>query len=403
MKFYLRARPQAAQRKFPRQKIPRRIVMGLLFASVALSCTQQIAPQSQPQPNEIRIGVIASLTGDATATGQSTVRGSEMAVKEINEIGGLKIGDRRYNVALEIEDDQDEVDVAVTVARKLIYRDNVVAIVGPQLSRNAIPVAKFVESAQIPMISPLSTNPETTKDKRYVFRATFIDSVQGQVMAHFTRNELNAQTAAVLYDIASPYNQGIADVFKRVFESEGGQIVAFETYTTGEKDFRTQLTTIRQQNPEVLFLPNYNRDLMLQLQQARQLDIEATLLGSDSWGTLGVDALKRLNGAFFSNQYSPDTTNIRTQAFMERYQQSYQVEPDTAAAVTYDAFNVLFKAIQNQRKSDSESIRQGLSELGRYDGVTGTIEYQGTGDPLRSVLILQVKNGQPVFYQQVDP
>lgn len=386
-----------------RRRISRRMAIGWLLVGLTIGCTQQLARQNQAQLYNIRIGVVASLTGDASASGQSTVRGAELAVEEMNKMGGLKVGDRRYGVALTIEDDQDEVDVAVNVVRKLIYRDNVVAIVGPQLSRNAIPVAKFVESVQIPMISPLSTNPETTKNKRYVFRASFIDSFQGQVMAQFTLNELQAQTAAVLYDIASPYNQGIADVFKQVFEAEGGQVVAFETYTTGERDFRRQLSKIQQQNPDVLFLPNYSHEVALQVQQAHQLGIQTTLLGSDSWGTLGLDNRKDLEGAFYSNQYSPDTTNISTQAFIERYQQIYQTEPDTAASVTYDSLNLLFKAIQSQRALDSESIRQGLSELGRYDGVTGTIEYQGTGDPMRSVIILQLKNGQPVFYQQVDP
>jgi len=386
-----------------RRRISRRMAIGWLLAGLLISCTQHLTRQNQAQPQEIRIGVVASLTGDASASGQSTVRGSELAIQEINEIGGLKVGDRHYTVSLIVEDDQDEVDVAVNVVRKLIYRDNVVAIVGPQLSRNAIPVAKFVESAQIPMISPLSTNPETTKDKRYVFRTSFIDPFQGQAMARFTLNELQAQTAAVLYDIASPYNQGIAEVFKQAFETEGGQVVAFEAYTTGERDFRRQLSTIQQQNPDVLVLPNYSHEVALQAQQAHQLGLTTTLLGSDSWGTLSAESRKDLEGAFYSSQYSPDTKNASTQAFIERYQQIYQEAPDTAAAVTYDSLNLLFKAIQSQNDLEPDSIRQGLAKLGRYDGVTGTIEYQGTGDPIKSVIILQLKNGQPVFYQQVDP
>lgn len=385
----------------PYTQMSRRVAIGLMLAGAAANCTQQL-PQ-QAQPNEIRIGVIASLTGDATASGQSTVRGAELAAQEINNRGGLAVGDRHYRVVLVTVDDQDEVDAAVNAARKLIYRDSVVAIVGPQLSRNAIPVSKFVENAQIPMISPVSTNPETTKDKRYVFRATFIDSVQGKAMAQFTRHTLNAQTTAILYDVASPYNQGIASVYKQVFEAGGGQIVAFESYTTGETDFRSQLTTIQQRRPDILFLPNYSHEVLLQAKQARQLGIDATLVGADAWSTVQPAERLLLEGAFYSNQYSPDSKNLKTQTFIQQYQQVYRQEPDTVTAVTYDAMHLLFKAIQSQRNSDSESIRQGLSELGRYDGVTGTIEYRGTGDPLRSVIILQIRQGQPVFYQQVDP
>lgn len=384
-----------------RQRMPRRAAIGLLLAGVAIGCTQQLPPQ--PQPNEIRLGLIVSLTGDGTASGQSTVRGAELAAQEINDRGGLDVGDRRYRIMLQIEDDRDEVDVAVSAARKLIYGDSVAAIIGPQLSRNAIPVAKFVESIQIPMISPVSTNPETTQGKRYVFRATFVDSVQGRVIAQFTYDELKARTAAVLYDIASPYNQGIATVFKQVFEAEGGKVVAFESYTTGEKDFRTQLKTIQQRQPDVLFLPNYSQEVVLQAKQARQIGINATLLGADAWNGIQPKDRSAVEGAFYSDQYSRDTTNPKTQAFIHQYRQVYGEDPDSVAAATYDAMYLLFKAIQSQGKIDSESIHQGLSELERYDGVTGTIEYRGTGDPLKSVVISQIKKGQPVFYQQVDP
>lgn len=386
----------------PGSRIPRRTAIGLILAGATANCTQQLPRQAQP--NEIRIGVIASLSGEAIDNGQSTVRATELAAQEINHKGGLAVGNQRYPIALTIADDQDEVDVAVNAARKLIYQDNVAAIVGPQYSRNAIPVAKFVESAQIPMISPVSTSPETTRDKRYVFRATFIDSVQGKALAQFTRHTLNVQTTAVLYDIASAYNQGVATVYKQMFEAEGGRVVAFESYTTGETDFQMQLTTIQQRHPDALFLPNYIHEVVLQVRQARQLGINAALLGADGWnGFEATGQSSLLEGAFYSDQYSPDTKNPKTRAFIQQYRQVYGQDPQAVAAATYDAMHLLFKAIQSQGKPDSESIRQGLSELGRYDGVTGTIEYRGTGDPLRSVIILQIKQGQPVFYQQVEP
>jgi branched-chain amino acid transport system substrate-binding protein len=383
--------------------ISRRVLIRLLLAGITAGCTQPLRQQDQAKSSEIWIGIIASLTGDAAQTGELTVKGAELAVKEINQMGGLAVGGQRYNIVLKIEDDQDEVDVAVNAARKLIYRENVVAIVGPQYSRNAIPVAKFVENAKIPMISPVSTNPETTQGKRYVFRATFIDPFQGQVMAQFAYHDLRAETAAVLYDIASAYNQGIAQVFKQVFEAEGGSVVAFESYTTGEKQFKTQLTTIEQLNPDVLFLPNYIHEVPLQIMQARQLGIQSTLLGPDSWEGLQMDDHHFLEGAFYSTQYAPDTKNPKTQAFIQQYQQAYGEQPNGTAATTYDTMHLLFQSMQNQGKVDANSIQQGLSKLGRYEGVTGTIEYRGTGDPIRSAVILQIKDNRTVFYKQVNP
>jgi branched-chain amino acid transport system substrate-binding protein len=331
------------------------------------------------------------------------IQGAELAAQEVNQAGGLEVDRQQYTIILKIEDDQDTVDAAINAARQLIYRDNVLVIVGPLLSRNAIPVANFVESAQIPMISPVSTNPETTRNKRYVFRATFIDPFQGQVMARFAHDELGAETAAVLYDIASAYNQGIANVFRQVFEAEGGRVVAFESYTTGEKTFSTQMRTIRASEPDVLFLPNYAYEVPLQVEQAQAMGIRTTLLGADAWGSLSANQRQLLDGAFFTDLYAQDTRNPKTQAFVERYHQRYGEEPDNNAAATYDTLNILFKAMQNQQKVDSESIRQGVAALGRYDGVTGAIEYQGTGDPIRSVVISQITNGELKFYKQVDP
>jgi branched-chain amino acid transport system substrate-binding protein len=379
-------------------------VWGLVCAWVIglAACTQPLVWQ-RAESHEIRIGIIASLTGELATSGKAMVQGAELAAKEVNQAGGLQVDRRRYTIALKTEDDQDNVDVAINAARQLIYRDNVLVIVGPQLSRNAIPVANFVETAQIPMISPVSTNPETTRGKRYVFRATFIDPFQGQVMAQFAHKELKAETAAVLYDIASAYNQGIATVFRQVFEDEGGQVVAFESYTTGEKTFSAQMAAIRASNPDVLFLPNYSYEVSLQVQQARSIGIEATLLGADAWGAIPADQRSLLNGSFFSDLYAQDSQSPQTQAFLERYQQMYGQEPDNNAAATYDTLNILFRAMQNQQKVDSESIRQGLATLGRYEGVTGAIEYQGTGDPIRSVIISRIADGQFHFHRQVDP
>lgn len=255
--------------------------LGFIAVTLCLSaCGSRLQP-----PAEIRVGLLAPLSGEqGEITGKPTVQGAKLAVKEVNEAGGLKIGDRQYQVTLLVEDDKDIPDEAVTAARKLIYQENVVALVGFPLSRIAIPVGEFAESSRTPAISSISTNPQTTAGKKYVFRAAFIDDFQGKVMAHFVAKDLKAKRAALLYDVASPYNQGIAKVFKEVFEQEGGQIVKSETYTTdANQNFRQQLERIRDSRPEVLFLPNYKPDLKLQASQIKQLQIKTILIGGDSW------------------------------------------------------------------------------------------------------------------------
>jgi branched-chain amino acid transport system substrate-binding protein len=386
------------------------LMIGLLLSLSlsSISCVQPFVTHRssvnnhQPVSN-IRIGILDALTGDDAESGEATVEAAKLAVQEVNAAGGLVLEGQRYAVELIIKDTQSKPETAVSAAQMLINQENVVALVGPQYSRYAIPVARLAEQAKIPMISPRSTNPETTKGKRFVFRANFVDTLQGRVVARFAHDDLKAQQAAVLYDIASPYNQGIADVFRQVFTDHRGTVVAFESYTTGERDFTPQLAKIRDRRPDVLFLPNYANEVPLQARQARQQGITATLLGADAWGGIKESDRADLEGAYFSDQYIPETSNKITQRFIQHYQQAYGHAPKATAAATYDSLGLLFNVIQNQGTIDPESIRQGIAEFGPYQGVTGRLNYQGTGDPIVSVSILQMKGNKAVFYKAINP
>ena len=373
----------------------------LLFAQSLQGCA--------PQEKEIRIGVIAPITGEIPFVGEATVNAVELAAQQINEEGGLVLDGVTHKITLIIEDNQDKEQQAVAVAQKLINQEDVVAIIGPQASRNAIPVANVAERAQVPMISPWSTNPLTTEGKDYVFRVAFIDSFQGQVMARFTFEELQSSCetcgnkVAVLYDVASDYNKGIAEIYKEIIENAGGEVVAFEAYTTGEKDFSAQLQSIKDSGAGVIFLPNYYNEVPLQVRQAREMGIEAEFIGSDSWSGITEANLPDLDGSFFSTHYASDTANESARAFIEAYEESYGSVPDDIAALTYDAFGLLMQAIQTQQEATPEAIRTGLASTQSYTGVTGTMEYRGTGDPIKSAVILKVEQGKIVFYKEAKP
>jgi len=352
---------------------------------------------------EIQIGVIAPLTGSIPVVGESTVNAAELAVKEVNDAGGLQVGDQKIKIVLVIEDNEDKEQEAAAAARKLINQSNVAAIIGPQASRNAIPASVIAEESQVPMISPWSTNPDTTAGKAYVFRVAFLDPFQGRVMARFAIEELRATKAAVLYDIASAYNKGIAEIFRQVFVEAGGEVVAFESYTTGEQDFTAQLTAIKDAGADVLFLPNYYSEVPLQVRQARELGIQIPIVGADAWGQLAAEDMADMEGLFFSTHYAADIASDVAQKFISQYKADYGKTPDDVAALTYDAFGLLFQAIQSQGKTDSESIRSGIASISHFEGVTGVMEYKGTGDPVKSAVILQIKEGQFVFYKLANP
>lgn len=375
------------------------IAVVLLFGSLA-SCLPNGA---QPPMNEIRIGLLAEITGSIPNVGKSSVDAANMAVQEINDAGGLTIGNKKLKIVLVVEDIQDNAETAVAMAEKLINQENVVAIIGPQASRNAIPVSMIAENAKMPMISPWSTNPDTTLGKEYVFRVAFIDPFQGQVMARFSFEELKATKVAVLYDIASSYNSGIANIYKQVVEAAGGQVVAFESYTTGETNFTQQLNRIRNSGAQVLFLPNYENEVPNQARQARAMGINVPIIGSDSWGTILPESSTDIEGAYFSTHYASDIAVEPARSFIERYQKLYGNTPDDVAALTYDAFGLLFKAIQSQGVVESEAIRNGLAGIESFSGVTGTMQYAGNGDPVKSAVILKVVNGKFVFYKLATP
>jgi branched-chain amino acid transport system substrate-binding protein len=357
------------------------------------------------ETNDIRIGVNAEITGSKPTVGDSCKKAAELLAAQVNAAGGLKVGDKKYPITLFIEDNEDKPESAAAVAKKLISQDNVLAIIGPNASGNAIPAARICEDAKVIMITPWSTNPKTTEHMKYVFRACFLDDFQGEVMAKFARDNMKAKTAAVLYDMASEYNKGIAEFFKKSFEKMGGQVVAFESYTKDDKDFSSQLTKIKAANPDVLFLPNYYNEVPLQAQQARRLGITAPLIGSDSWGSSELLTLggKDLEGAFFSSHYAPDIATPKAQEFIKAFETKYGKKPDDVAALTYDSGQLLLAAITKSKSLDRQKVRDALATISEFEGVTGTMKFSGTGDPVKSAVIIQIKDGKFKYFTSVSP
>jgi branched-chain amino acid transport system substrate-binding protein len=377
-----------------------------------LSMVLSACGEGTGQAKTIKVGVIAELTGDIPAVGASCKNAAEMAVQEVNDAGGLEVGGTKYKVELYIEDNAGKADQSASSAQKLITQQNVVAIIGPNASRYAIPASEIAESSKVVLISPWSTNPKTTlnantnESKKYVFRAAFIDPFQGRVIAKFALDNLNATKAAVLYDVASEYNKGIAEFFKSTYEENGGTIVAFETYTTGDKDFSAQLTKIKDAGPDVIFLPNYYSEVPLQIQQAHRLGIEVPFLGSDSWGSSELITLcgSDCEGYYFSTHYAADAATPVATKFIDAYKTKYGNTPDDVAALTFDSFGLLWQALQTAGSVDREAVREAMAKIPNYEGVTGNMSFtEGSGDPIKSAVILQVKGDKFVWFANANP
>src|SRR5450756_1058866 len=339
----------------------------------------------------IPIGLNAELTGGLPIVGASCKNAALLAVKEVNDAGGLDVGGKKYQIKLFIEDNAYKSDQSVAVTQKLITQDNVVAIIGPNASAMAIPPSEIAETSKVLMISPWSTNPATTIDsktgqpKKYVFRACFIDTFQGKLDAKFAMETLGAKRIAVMYDVADDAGVGLSKYFKETVEQMGGNIVAFETYTSGDKDFSGQLTKIK---------------------QAHALGITAKFLGSDGWASDELIKLggKDVEGTFHTAHYAPDIATPIAQNFIKAYNTAYSSVPDDVAALTYDSFGMLFESLKTAGKVDRQAVRDALANMAHYEGVTGTLQFkEGSGDPIKSAVILETKNGKFVYYATVQP
>jgi branched-chain amino acid transport system substrate-binding protein len=354
----------------------------------------------------IVIGLIAYPTwNDPAAFGPAMVQAATLAADEVNRNGGLALATRdegsngprpRGYVKLAIEVSNPTPEAAVAAANRLINQENVVAIVGPHWSREALPVSDVAERSRIPLISTGSTHPHTTEGKRYVFRIPFSDTLQGRVLAIFARAALKAPTAAVLYDASDPYTGELAGIFSRAFEANGGRLVSSETYTPDARgDYAAQLTRIAKHQPSVLFLPNLTEDAIQQVRQARALGIRARVLGSDMWRPSAVSA--DLDGAFFTKPepFHDAGFNALSAAFRRRF----GATPDIEAVETYDAFGLIFAAIRFTGDASPDGIRQGLYAMGPYQGVSGMIDYTNDGSPARSLTLLEVHQARAVARQ----
>lgn len=347
----------------------------------------------------IRLGHFASMTGDTASFGQSTDQGIRLAIDEINSTGGV-LG---RTLELVTEDDRSVTEEARTAAQKLIQRDGVIALLGEVASSRSMAAAPEAQRAGVPMVSPASTNVKVTEIGDYVFRTCFIDPFQGAVMARFAWNELGARRVAILFDFKQDYSVGLADAFRETWAKLGGELVADERYTSGDIEFRAQLTTIRAANPDAVFVPGYYTELGLLAKQARELGISAPLLGGDGWDsekTLEIGGAA-VEGYYFSTHYSAEADDPRVQAFVLQFKQKYGNVPDAMAALGYDAAKLLADALARAGSTDGPALRDALAATRDFGGVTGRITIDPKRNAHKDAVVLKIENGRFKFFKSV--
>jgi branched-chain amino acid transport system substrate-binding protein len=373
------------------------------FIAVLFMITTLLTDSCGPKinPNEIRVGEYGSLTGAQATFGTSTDNGIKLAVDEINGAGGIN----GKTLKLTSYDDQGDPAEAAVVVTKLITQDQVQVVLGEVASSLSLAAAPICQQNKIPMISPSSTNPKVTQVGDYVFRVCFIDPFQGQVMADFAMGNLKAQTAAILRDQKSDYSMGLADFFVKRFKEKGGTIVSDQSYVAGDVDFKSQLTNIRGQKPDVIFVPGYYGEVGLIAKQARELGIKVALLGGDGWDSSKLYEIggAALDGCYFSSHYSPESTDPKVQDFVKKYQAKYGQVPDALATLGYDATGVLAAALKNAKSLSEADIRDAIAATKAYAGVTGSISLDANRDAVKPAVVLKIENSKASFVTTVNP
>lgn len=368
---------------------------------VAMTLLVCFAGCGTKEANTIRIGEYGSLTGDTATFGISTHHGIELAIEEINASGGV-LGKK---VEVITEDDRSQATEAATAVTRLINQHRVVAILGEVASSRSLAGAPICQRNRIPMITPSSTNPAVTQVGDYIFRICFIDPFQGTVMARFAFNTLKARKVAILFDKSQDYSTGLADFFEQEFRRLGGTITLRTSYTSGDIDFKAQLTTIRAGNPDAVFVPGYYKEVGQIAKQARELGLTVPLLGGDGWDSPRLVEIggKALEGTYFSNHYSVEDTSPRVRTFVSKYQAKYGDVPDALAALGYDAARILCDAMTRAGTTESAALRDAIAQTTNFPGVTGTISINAERNAVKPAVVLQIQGGKQRFVERIQP
>jgi ABC-type branched-chain amino acid transport systems, periplasmic component len=384
-----------------KKRILAAVLAAAMLAVSATGCAQTsntAASGGSAAGGTIKIGGLAPLTGNVSVYGIATNNGAKMAVDAANKAGGV-LGKQIQYIAYDEKGDATE---AVNAYNKLVQNDQVVALVGDVTSTPTLAVAQAAVKDNLPMISATATAAGVTTTGPNVFRACVTDPFQGELMASYSAKKLGAKTAAILYNMADDYSLGVAEAYKKAATDAGISIVAEEKYQTNDVDFKSQLTSIKSKNPDILFVPVYYQDVALIAVQAKQLGITAKMMGVDGWdGVLDkIDKsnVSALDDTYYCSQYTAESTDQNVQNFIKDYKSAYNADPNMFAVLGYDAMNMMIEAIKAAGSTDSDAITKAMTGL-KFKGLTGDITFDENRNPVKTCAIITIKDGAYKFVE----
>lgn len=384
------------------KKVLSMMLVGMMTVAALTGCGSD-----KKAADTIKIGGNLEMTGGSASFGKSGSNAINLAIKQLNEKGGVLGKQLEFVVA----DNKSEPSEAMNALQKLIAQDKVVAVVGPNLSSAVIAGSAINDSSKIVTITPMGTNPRVTVDtkgntKPYMFRACFIDPFQGTVMAKFAKDTLGAKKVAIMIDNSSDYSKGLAKFFKQGFEAAGGEVVAEESFLQKDTDFRATLTKIKATNPDMIYIPAYYQEVGLIVKQAKALGMNVPMAGGDGWDSSKLSEIagaEALNNTYFSSLYSPNDTSKLNVDFVSNYEKAYGQKPDVFAALAYDATNLLANAIATAKSTDGDKIKDAMAATKAFPGVSGAVTFDEQHNPIKGAVIIEYKDGKQTFNSKINP
>ncbi|HHU60683.1 MAG TPA: ABC transporter substrate-binding protein [Natronincola sp.] len=368
------------------------VLLGILLLTMAV-------PALAEEP--IKVGLITPLTGSVSTYGISVRNAIVMGVDQINEAGGIN----GREIKLIIFDDKGDATEAANITRRLIDRERVEVIMGPVITPCVLAASPIAQAAGVPLITPTGTGDTITSIGDMIFRAAYKDSFQGETMAQFARENLKLDSVSIIYDVGNDYSTGLMNSFRKKFEDLGGKVISVESYATNDNDFSAQLTSIAMRNPQGLFIPDYYSAAGPIMMQSRQMGMDIPFLGVDGWDSPELAKLAGgyEEGGYYVNHYSNEDQTASTQAFIAKYKEVYGSGPDAFAALGYDAILITQAALKEASSINHAAIKDAMGTVANVQAATGTINMDPEGTPVKSVVILQIQDGESVLVDKIDP
>jgi len=347
---------------------------------------------------EVKVGVIMPLTGALAGYGQMTKKGIDLA----NEMKStLKNGDKIKLVY--VDNAGDKTQTANAVNR--LNQEKVSAIIGALTSSNSLVVAPIVKREKIPTVAPVATNKMVTYNNPYMDRACFIDPFQGKVGAKYALQN-GYKKAVVIMDKAQAYSVGLAKNFMKYYKSHGGKVLKVLLISSGDKDFKAILANLKKANPDFIYAPIYTPEMALMARQAKMLGIKKPILGGDGLSdpTLIKVAKKAANGIMFSDHFNEKATPTKlSKEFVEKYHKEYKESVPSFAANGADSYFIIVDAMNKCKTISRDCIAKNITKTKKLEGVTGYITIPKSGNPIKSAVINEIKNGKIVYKTTINP